>query len=44
MATKIIVPKLGMSTEPLSLIEWMAEEGGWVGKVTTLLVVETVEL
>ena len=41
MATKIIVPKLGMSTEPLSLIEWMAKEGDWVEKGTALLVVET---
>ena len=41
MATKIIVPKLGMSTEPLRLVEWKAREGDWVEKGSIVLVVET---
>ncbi len=39
--TKVIVPKLGMSTEPITLIEWKAKEGDKVEKGSVVLVVET---
>jgi pyruvate dehydrogenase E2 component (dihydrolipoamide acetyltransferase) len=41
MATKVIVPKLGMSTEPIMLVEWKAKEGDRVEKGSVVLVVET---
>jgi pyruvate/2-oxoglutarate dehydrogenase complex dihydrolipoamide acyltransferase (E2) component len=41
MATKVIVPKLGMSTEPITLVEWKAEKGARVEKGSVVLVVET---
>ncbi len=41
MATKVIVPKLGMSTEPIMLVEWKAKEGDQVEKGSVVLVVET---
>jgi pyruvate dehydrogenase E2 component (dihydrolipoamide acetyltransferase) len=41
MATKVIVPKLGMSTEPITLVEWKAKEGDRVEKGSVVLVVET---
>jgi len=41
MATKIIAPKLGMSIQPLTLVEWKAKEGDWVEQGSTVLVVET---
>ena len=41
MATKVIVPKLGMSTEPITLVEWKAQEGDQVEKGSVVLVVET---
>jgi pyruvate dehydrogenase E2 component (dihydrolipoamide acetyltransferase) len=40
-ATKVIVPKLGMSTEPVNLVEWKAKEGDRVEKGSVVLVVET---
>ena len=41
MASKVIVPKLGMSTEPITLVEWKAKEGDRVEKGSVVLVVET---
>jgi pyruvate dehydrogenase E2 component (dihydrolipoamide acetyltransferase) len=41
MATDVIAPKLGMSTEPITLIEWKAKEGDRVEKGSVVLVVET---
>jgi pyruvate dehydrogenase E2 component (dihydrolipoamide acetyltransferase) len=41
MATKITVPKLGMGTAPITLVEWCAKEGEWVEKGKVVLVVET---
>ncbi len=41
MVTEIIVPKLGMGTEPLTVIEWSAKEGELVEKGSVVLVVET---
>ncbi len=41
MATRVIVPKLGMSTEPLTLVEWKAKEGDWVEQGSVVLVIET---
>ena len=41
MAAQIIVPKLGMSTAPLTLVEWKAKEGDWVEQGDIVLVVET---
>lgn len=34
------MPKLGVSTEPLTLLEWKATEGGWVEKGSVVLAVE----
>jgi len=41
MATEIVVPKLGMGTEPLTVVEWSAKEGELVEKGSVVLVVET---
>jgi len=41
MAAQILVPKLGMSTAPLTLIEWKAKEGDLVEQGSIVLVVET---
>jgi pyruvate/2-oxoglutarate dehydrogenase complex dihydrolipoamide acyltransferase (E2) component len=39
--TKIIVPKIGMGTEPIMLVEWKAKEGDKVEAGSVVLVVET---
>jgi len=39
--TEVIVPKLGMSTEPVTLVEWKAKEGDKVEKGSVVLIVET---
>lgn len=44
MVTKIIAPKLGLGTEPLTIVEWRAEEGGCVEKDTVILLVETAKV
>mgnify|MGYP001123982306 FL=1 len=41
MAVQILMPKLGMSTAPLTLVEWKAKEGAPVEKGNVVLVVET---
>jgi pyruvate/2-oxoglutarate dehydrogenase complex dihydrolipoamide acyltransferase (E2) component len=41
MAVKILMPKLGMSTAPLTLIEWEAKEGDQIEQGSIVLVVET---
>ena len=41
MATKILMPKLGMSTAPLNLVEWKAKEGDRIEKGDIVMVVET---
>jgi pyruvate dehydrogenase complex dihydrolipoamide acetyltransferase long form len=41
MAAKVLMPKLGMSTAPLTLVEWKAKEGEAVKKGNVILVVET---
>ncbi|MCK5645071.1 MAG: lipoyl domain-containing protein [Gammaproteobacteria bacterium] len=41
MAAKILVPKLGQSTEPLTLVEWKAKEGDWIEQGSVVMVVET---
>jgi len=41
MAGEIIVPKLGVSTEPLSIVAWRVKEGERVEKGTPVLEVET---
>jgi len=41
MAFKIIVPRLGESTKPLSLVEWKAGEGDPVEQGSVVLIVET---
>jgi pyruvate dehydrogenase E2 component (dihydrolipoamide acetyltransferase) len=41
MAAKVLMPKLGMSTAPLTLVEWKAKEGEAVEKGNVILVVET---
>jgi pyruvate dehydrogenase E2 component (dihydrolipoamide acetyltransferase) len=41
MAKKVTVPKLGMGTAPITLVEWCVKEGEWVEKGKVVLVVET---
>jgi len=41
MAVQILMPKLGMSTAPLTLVEWKAKEGDSVEQGNVVLVVET---
>ena len=41
MAAEIMVPKLGMGTEPLTIVEWKVKEGDRVEKGSVVLVVET---
>ncbi len=41
MAVQILMPKLGMSTAPLTLVEWKAKEGEWIEQGNIVLVVET---
>jgi len=41
MASKITVPKLGMGTAPVTLVEWVVREGEWVDKGQVVLIVET---
>jgi len=41
MTSQILVPKLGMGTAPLTLVEWKAKEGDWVEQGSIVLVVET---
>jgi len=41
MAKKVTVPKLGMGTAPITLVEWLVKEGDWVEKGKVVLVVET---
>lgn len=41
MATKILMPKLGMSTAPLTLVEWKTKEGDRIEKGDVVMVVET---
>jgi len=41
MAAKVLMPKLGMSTAPLTLVEWKVKEGEAVEKGNVILVVET---
>ncbi len=30
MAVSIAIPKLGLGTEPLTLVEWKAKEDNWI--------------
>ncbi|GAI12358.1 unnamed protein product, partial [marine sediment metagenome] len=41
MVAKILIPKLGMSTAPLTVVEWKAKEGDWIEQGNIVLVVET---
>jgi len=41
MAVQILMPKLGMSIAPLTLIEWKAKEGEQIEQGNIVLVVET---
>ena len=41
MAAKILMPKLGMSTAPLTLVEWKAKEGDRIEQGNIVMVVET---
>ena len=41
MAAKILMPKLGMSTAPLTLVEWKAKEGERTEQGNIVMVVET---
>ena len=44
MATKIIAPKLGLGTEPHTIVEWLAKEGGRVEKDAVISLVITLFL
>ena len=44
MAVKILIPKLGMSTAPLTVVEWKAKEGDWIEQGNVVLVVEMEEI
>ena len=41
MVAKILIPKLGMSTAPLTVVEWKTKEGDWIEQGNIVLVVET---
>ena len=41
MATPIIIPKLGLITDDVSIVEWKAEEGDWIQRGTVVAVIET---
>lgn len=41
MAVQILMPKLGMSTAPLTLVEWEAKEGDRIERGNIVLLVET---
>ena len=41
MVAKILIPKLGMSTAPLTVVEWKAKEGDRIEQGSIVLVVET---
>lgn len=44
MATEIIVPRLGLSMEPITLVEWKAKEGDQIKQGDAVLVVESQKL
>ncbi len=41
MLVEIVVPKIGMSTKPLTIVEWKTKESEWVEKGNVVLIVET---
>jgi pyruvate dehydrogenase E2 component (dihydrolipoamide acetyltransferase) len=41
MALQIVVPKLGLTTDNVNIVEWKAKEGEWVEKGTVVVVIET---
>jgi len=41
LAVQILMPKLGMSTAPLTLVEWEAKEGDRIERGNIVLLVET---
>ena len=41
MATQIVVPKLGLTTDDATIVEWKAKEGDWVERGAVVAVLET---
>ncbi len=41
MAKQIVIPKLGLTTDDATIVEWSAKEGDWVEKGTVVAVLET---
>lgn len=41
MAAQIVIPKLGLTTDDATIVEWKAKEGDWIEKGTVVLVLET---
>jgi pyruvate dehydrogenase E2 component (dihydrolipoamide acetyltransferase) len=44
METYIFIPKLGMNTSDVTLVEWKAGEGDWVEKGSNVLEIETAKV
>ena len=38
MAAQIVIPKLGLTTDDATIVEWKAKEGDWIEKGTVVLV------
>jgi pyruvate dehydrogenase E2 component (dihydrolipoamide acetyltransferase) len=41
VATQIVIPKLGLTTDDATIVEWKAMEGDWVDKGAVVVVLET---
>ena len=41
MATPIVIPKLGLTTDDATIVEWKAKEGDWVERGAVVAVLET---
>ncbi len=41
MATQIVIPKLGFTTDDATIVEWKAHEGDWVEKGAVVAALET---
>jgi len=41
MAARIIIPKLGVSTDPVFIVAWKVEEGAYISEEQEILTVET---
>jgi pyruvate dehydrogenase E2 component (dihydrolipoamide acetyltransferase)/2-oxoglutarate dehydrogenase E2 component (dihydrolipoamide succinyltransferase) len=41
VATQIVIPKLGLTTDDATIVEWRAKEGDWVDRGAVVTVLET---